>query len=204
MEVYIISIIITAWQIGGVSDFMVNAYCSDLSGTFSSMAYYGIIDPADAQCFRVEARVEKGVYVLIAAAIALGLVNHFVCKAAEQRDKEDRSTLEDFDAFQRDDSMRSEDAFTDQDDDDLDKTSRINPVPVRFTDTYRFLLTFDGDSADGISTSDPSVPPRKAFLTQQYINTERTQGRRSSRARKISSSRVRKIWFKISLFRQIL
>jgi len=171
VEVYIISIVITAWQIGGVSDFMVNAYCSDLSGTFSSMAYYGIIDAADAQCFRVEARLEQGVYVLVVAAVFLGLVNNFVCKAAEQRDKEDREAHLKEEAFRRDDSIRSEDIFTDQDDKGVDKASRITPVPVRFTDTYRFLLTLDDESADSIAaTSDPGVPPKKAFIAQQITD----------------------------------
>lgn len=163
VEVYIVSLIITSWQIGSVSNFMVNNYCSSLSPTLSSMAYYGIIDPADAQCFRVEAQVEKGVYVLIVAAIFLGWINQFITKAAQQRDEEEkrahlsRAASDDGDGalwLQPQDSLRSsgssEDAFTDQDEKYFDETSRITPVGVRFTDTYRFLLQVQGyDYDDG-------------------------------------------------------
>lgn len=141
---------------------MVNAYCGDLSTTLSSMAYYGVIDPTDAQCFRVEAQVEEGMYVLIVGTIILGLINHLITKAAQQRDEEEtkiQRLLAATDAdnengllqvrLQPQDSMRSsesEDAFTDQDEKVTDESARIIPVDVRFTDTYRFLLQIQGDT----------------------------------------------------------
>ena len=204
VEVYIISLIITSWQIGSVSDFMVNAYCGDLSTTLSSMAYYGVIDPTDAQCFRVEAQVEEGMYVLIVGAIILGLINHLITKAAQQRDEEEtkiQRLLAATDAdnesgllqvrLQPQDSMRSsqssEDAFTDQDEKVIDKSARIIPVDVRFTDTYRFLLQIQGDTnsndddhkeengeylptappQDADTNSSPATPPRATLLKVQ-------------------------------------
>ena len=171
-EVYIVSLIITSWQIGSVSDFMVNAYCGDLSTTLSSMAYYGIIDPTDAQCFRVEAQVEQGMYVLIVGAIILALINNLIAKAAQQRDEEEteiQRLLAATDSgneiglaqlrLQPQDSMRmrssesSEDAFTDQDEKATDKAALITPVGVRFTDTYRFLLQIQGCTS--ITENDP-------------------------------------------------
>ena len=169
-EVYIVSLIITSWQIGSVSDFMVNAYCGDLSTTLTSMAYYGIIDPTDAQCFRVEAQVEQGMYVLIIGAIILALINNLIAKAAQQRDEEEtkmQRLLATTDSgneiglaqlrLQPQDSMRSsessEDAFTDQDEKATDKAALITPVGVRFTDTYRFLLQIQGGTS--ITENDP-------------------------------------------------
>lgn len=177
VEVYIISLIITSWQIGSVSDFMVNAYCGDLYTTLSSMAYYGIIDSADAQCFRVEAQVEQGMYVLIVAAIILGLINHLITNAAQQRDEEETKMQRLPNATDADNvnsllqlrlqpqdmrsSESSEDAFTDQDEKAIDKSARITPVGVRFTDTYRFLLQIQGDTTgNGDDHEEETAPPQ--------------------------------------------
>jgi uncharacterized paraquat-inducible protein A len=38
MEVYVLSIIISAWQLGGVSEFMINAYCDPLNGSLNALS----------------------------------------------------------------------------------------------------------------------------------------------------------------------
>ena len=70
-EVYVLSIIIAAWQLGGVSEFMLNAYCSKLQDTFANLQYFGILDEEDAQCFRVDATVEAASWILVAASLIL-------------------------------------------------------------------------------------------------------------------------------------
>ena len=34
---------VAAWQLGGVSEFMINSFCGSLEDTFSSLAFYGIV-----------------------------------------------------------------------------------------------------------------------------------------------------------------
>jgi len=89
MEVYVLSIIIAAWQLGGVSEYMINEYCGSLTGTLTSLAYYGILRDDDAQCFRVDANVESASWILVAASLILCLLNHFITAAASQKAQDD-------------------------------------------------------------------------------------------------------------------
>jgi hypothetical protein len=85
MEVYVLSIVISAWQLGGVSEFMINAYCGKLEGTFTSLSYYGILSADDAQCFRVEATVEEASWILVAACAIVCVLKHFIGGASMQK-----------------------------------------------------------------------------------------------------------------------
>ena len=89
MEVYVLSVIITAWQLGGVSEYMINAYCEPLKDTFTSLAYYGVLAESDAQCFRVDANVEAASWILVAASLILCIVGHFVVGATWQKEQDD-------------------------------------------------------------------------------------------------------------------
>ena len=92
MEVYVLSIVITAWQLGGVSEFMLNEqYCGGLKSMFSSLAHFGILAQEDAQCFRVDASPLAGSWVLLAASLVLVLLNHFVGSAASQKARDDKT-----------------------------------------------------------------------------------------------------------------
>jgi hypothetical protein len=85
MEVYVSSIIIAAWQLGGVSEYMINAYCGSLKNFFTGLSYYGILKEEDAQCFRVNATVETASWLLVAASILLLALNHFIFAASRQK-----------------------------------------------------------------------------------------------------------------------
>ncbi|KAL3817082.1 hypothetical protein ACHAXA_009913 [Cyclostephanos tholiformis] len=89
MEVYVLSIVISAWQLGGVSEFMINAYCGKLQGTFTSLSYYGILSADDAQCFRVEATLEEAAWILVTACVILCMLKHFICGASLQKTLDD-------------------------------------------------------------------------------------------------------------------
>ena len=84
VEVYLLSVLVGSWQLGSISEFMVNPYCNSLDGFFADMVYYGILKEEDAQCFKADVNVEPTFYVLLVAAIVLALVNAFVMKAASQ------------------------------------------------------------------------------------------------------------------------
>jgi hypothetical protein len=130
MEVYLVAVIVGAWQIGDVSEFLVNTYCEDLTDAFSELVFYGLISPEDAQCFKVQASVEAAAYILIPASVVLDWLNFFVSKAVGQytRDKQNE-TREDL----LDDVKPDKEAIA-------DPRSRIHPMPVLFTDRFRWLL----------------------------------------------------------------
>ena len=89
MEVYVLAIIISAWQLGGVSEFMINVYCGKLKGTFTSLSYYGILSEDDAQCFRVEAAVKEASWMLVAVCCILCMLNHFIGGESMQKTQDD-------------------------------------------------------------------------------------------------------------------
>ena len=89
MEVYVLSIIISAWQLGGVSEYMINVYCGSLKNAFNSLSFYGILSEDDAQCFKVEASVEKASWILVSACLILCMLNHFISGASMQKMKDD-------------------------------------------------------------------------------------------------------------------
>ncbi|KAL7530846.1 hypothetical protein ACHAXR_010146, partial [Thalassiosira sp. AJA248-18] len=151
MEVYVLSIIIAAWQLGGVSEYMINAYCDPLKETFNSLAYYGILDENDAQCFRVDATVEAASWVLVAASLILCILNHFIVGASNQKRLDDdvpadrrlhsdrwlqtkQSTVTAGMDMSMSVSMDEEEGSSGVDTRDVS----VSPVQPRFTDYYHF------------------------------------------------------------------
>jgi uncharacterized paraquat-inducible protein A len=170
-EVYLIAIFVASWQLGPISEFMINSYCDSLDGFFAQMVYFGILKEEDAQCFRVQSSIETGSFILAAGAILLALLNTFVSKAVKQYIN-DKSTLErqvldekiESDLRELDDEEGSPDTDTDNDSKSNDGASiTIHPVPVLFTDTFRWLLRRDELSASSCRASEVqcqiSLPP---------------------------------------------
>ena len=93
VEVYLIATIVASWQLGPISEFMINSYCGSLDDTFDMLAYYGILKVRDAQCFRVEASISIASYMLAASAVILALLNTYIGNASRQyfRDVENKS-----------------------------------------------------------------------------------------------------------------
>ena len=135
VEVYLIALIVSAWQLGPVSEFMINSYCDGLSGTFALLAYYGILDPMDAQCFRVQAGIEDATYIMVAAAIILALMTTFVTKAVKQYER-DNSTVAEILG-----EVPKLSGVVDYNDLEVDAARRsITPPPVLFSDSFRWFL----------------------------------------------------------------
>lgn len=138
-EVYFIGVFISSWQLGPVSEFMVNTYCEALSGFFADLVFFGVIKGEDAQCFSVQSSIGPGSFLLVAGAVLLALLNTFVVKAATQylRDKNElEKSIEDekMSSFMIDEKMESTEGAT---------PAKILPVPVLFTDTFRWCLRSD-------------------------------------------------------------
>ena len=129
---------------------MINAYCSSLEDTFAQWVYYGLISEEDAQCFSVESAIEPGFFFLAIGAVILALVNTFVNKAAFQyfRDIESVSYKPEGGIAEMDDSLKE----------------KIRPIPVLFSDTFRWLLV--GSSRSGDSDTDDFSTAPGGFLSK--------------------------------------
>ena len=126
---------------------MVNSYCGDLDDTFAQMVYFGVLKEEDAQCFAVTSRIGYNSFVLVAGAILLSFLNSFVCKATAQYVQDEKKSERQVDG---------KDGFSDRtlerNDEETDDgvVTTISPVPVLFTDTFRWMLS---NSSDAITSS---------------------------------------------------
>lgn len=156
---------------------MINTYCENLRETFAQMVYYGILKEEDAQCFRVEARLENAAYILAAASVALALLNTFVMRAVNQYFRDADLTVREFKATPSRDGEETEDVTI--------AVRRVTPVPVLFSDAFRwFLVREDSDPSrrlfvakdgqdvgiDGITTRD--MPESGSDLMADHIEVE--------------------------------
>lgn len=158
MEVYVLSIVIAAWQLGGVSSFMINEYCGMLDGFFTTLAFYGIVDESDAQCFRVEASVSTASWMLFAGSILLGLVNHFILQASKQKHKDEciharRLHSDRWQPSKLDVGISETVSVSMDEEEDLNnwRNNAVAPVAPRFTDFYHFA-TVRGESRTDVNT----------------------------------------------------
>jgi hypothetical protein len=122
------------------TEFMINPYCEALKGFFSEMVYYGLLKDEDAQCFRTDVKIEPTFYLLFTSAICLALMNSFVMKAISQYFREIHFTCIQ-DVFNEDISNLEGSSDTEENgSSEALAKSKIHPVPVLFTDRYRWLL----------------------------------------------------------------
>lgn len=101
--------------------------------------YYGLLEAEDAQCFSVKSTIEGGSYILAIGAVLLSLLNAFVSKAVKQyfRDKKEEKNLllgQSTELLLRDDDSETG---------SVGSVTKIRPVPVLFTDTFRWMLIRD-------------------------------------------------------------
>ena len=195
-EVYLLSIFVASWQLGPISEFMINAYCGSFKDMFAEFVYYGLLKPEDAQCFRVDSKIEWGSYVLLFAAILLALLNTFVMKAAKQyfRDKQEAEDIPAGDGI----STKQSDSMVLYSMNEHSR-GRIRPTPVLFTDTFRWLLRRE-DQVEGTrgwvlrqEEEEEAASARGSYL-ESYANRSRSASgasgsRRSPSSRKSESSR---------------
>lgn len=163
MEVYVLSVVIAAWQLGGVSEYMINAYCESLENIFNTLSFYGILKQSDAQCFRVNASVDTATYLLIVASIILWIVNHFVMSASSQREQDINTPSER--RLHSDRWLREKPTISLDEDEAApeisDDTIVVSPVASRFTEFYFFATTrknkstYEDDVEDKIETPVP-------------------------------------------------
>lgn len=140
MEVFVLSVIITSWQLSGVSDYMVNAYCGGLSGMFDTLAFFGIVDANDAQCFQLRATVEAASWLLVAASLILAASSHFVLTASTQKTLDSNVPPEKRRHNDRWSSLESAEVKEESGKPQQSKKPTISPIPPRFTDYYSLTI----------------------------------------------------------------
>jgi hypothetical protein len=151
VEVYLIALFVACWQLGPVSQWMFGTYCEGFNDFFAQMVHYGLIEEEDAICFSVQGKIEAGSIVLAAGAIILILVNTFVNKAVTQYffDKKVELEKELLPEVADDEESNKKQLYKDS---SLSSSSTtIHPVPVMFTDTFRWCL-HHGTSSDNVET----------------------------------------------------
>lgn len=77
MDVYIISFILAVWQLGAVSAYVIHLYCTLLDKLFSGLAYVGLAESSEAQCFRIQASLPLTVFIVCASFVFLILSFYF-------------------------------------------------------------------------------------------------------------------------------
>jgi hypothetical protein len=137
---------------------MINSYCENLEDLFAQMVYYGVLKDEDAQCFSVSASIEMGSFVLASASLVLTFLCSFVVKAVAQYLRDETEAFSRPTLGQQGDTMLNKSvsysertSHTDDDDDDEGGevagengySGTIHPVPVLFTDSFRWLLRPD-------------------------------------------------------------
>ena len=153
---------------------MINAYCENLTETFAKAVHYGVLSKDDAQCFSVQLSIESGFFVLLGGAIILAVAATFVTKACVQYFR-DVDTAEKEKACS---TSMSDSGFTNTDSDDCDSvpidagfSARIEPVPVLFTDTFRWILRAEasGHTNNQVGDSDEhwNLPEARAIPYDQ-------------------------------------
>lgn len=131
IEVYVLTILLGIWQLGDVSEYMMNQYCGSFNAAFAEMAYFDILPDEDAQCFKLQPSVQAGSYILMAAAVVLAVLRTWMKLAIRQVH------------LQRSSAM----FFGPMDAQPIDVEGDVNvlvkeitPSPVLLTDRFRWLL----------------------------------------------------------------
>lgn len=120
---------------------MINPYCESLKGFFSEMVYYGILKGEDAQCFKTDVQVKPTFYLLFSGAIVLALINSFVMKAVTHYLRDITSpSLDNLHSVEGGKGANLNEDIEDSNQNETFEKSKIHPVPVLFTDQYRWFL----------------------------------------------------------------
>jgi len=71
MEMYFISLCIGVWQLGSMISYSIHLYCCILTGIFDILTSIGIVEPAEAQCNRIQASLVGNLVITIGSFLIL-------------------------------------------------------------------------------------------------------------------------------------
>jgi len=149
LEVFILAVLMGAWQFGATTGRLMMEVCGDLQELIDMLLYFDILEFEDANCFRTEVDIDYGVFFLAAAAILLLLFNTFVHKAQLHYlwDKQVYGKM----VYRRDSLLKSEMVVKEFDQDEAMRS--IHPPPVLFTDMFRWSLYHPDKTFDPLDDS---------------------------------------------------
>jgi len=176
LEVYLISVYIASWQLGDVSEFMLNQYCEDLSDFFSLMNFYGVLSASDSQCFYAMAKIEPGWYVLLFAALLLTVFTKLVIGASNQKMNDDEK-VKGLCIGCVEGKVKLEKNTNNEKKKNLIKL--IKPLPILFTERFHYLFITSKMSLteNRLNTDEASVAihETREDLNQTITLSEETQ-----------------------------
>jgi hypothetical protein len=149
LDVYLVALFVTSWQLGPISSSMINKYCQNLETMFAHMVHYGVLKEEDAQCFTVTSHIENGAFALALGATLLAFLSTFVFKASVQylHDAKDRQwqmkAEEDGTSVSFSDETSHVGSDQDEGAPDNGFAGTIHRFPVLFTDSFRWMLKAD-------------------------------------------------------------
>ena len=142
----------------------------------SLLIFFFSFSDEDAQCFRINPRVQSGLWLLMTAALILAFMSHFISKAASQQERdvsikvfEDESEVTEIQEKELDDSSDDFQARENEFDDEMkdsSSTHNIKPTSLHFTDYYRwFLYKYIAPVEDSIEVGngDPFDPNKSVY-----------------------------------------
>lgn len=156
---------------------MINPYCESLKGFFAEMVYYGLLKDEDAQCFRTDVKIEPTFYLLFSSAICLALINAFVMKAVSQYFRDIHFTC--IQDVINEKTLTTEDPDFEEENGSFETSakSKIHPVPVLFTDRYRWFLRREDEASLSRESENPahssdSFEPESIYDTEAGLEAE--------------------------------
>jgi Paraquat-inducible protein A len=138
VEVFVVTILLSVWQLGDISEFLMNKQCDSFESFFATMTHFQILTPQEAQCFKLQPTVEIGTYILLGATILLAILRTWTTLAIRQVQYQQRFCY--LTTFK---PNTAEDAEMMAEDNAKDATALVNaiaPFPVLFTDQFRWLM----------------------------------------------------------------
>jgi hypothetical protein len=108
---------------------------------FDTLAFFGIVDANDAQCFQLRATVEAASWLLVAASLILAATSHFVLTASTQKTLDSNVPPKKRRHNDRWSSIEStEVAAGKSGKPQQSEKPTISPIPPRFTDYYSLII----------------------------------------------------------------
>lgn len=150
LEVYLISVFLAMWQVGDISEIMVEDICEDLDQLFTSLFFLGIVSQDDARCFFASVAVEKGYYVLIVTSLMLLWLTHFTLKAVSQQCTTFFTSEPDENLYKQQSSTQNETRKKQK----MNFDKKLRHTSIYFTDSFWWLLSFSDNWLFSSNTSE--------------------------------------------------
>ena len=138
LEVYIISIFMAMWQVGDISEIMVQDVCESLNQLFSSLYLLGILNEESARCFQVSIAIEKGFYMLLIVSASLIWLNNLTMKACEHLKR--NFFVSKSNKGKRNQQKNGKDIHDQKTKQFIDMKNELKHVRVHFTDRFSWMF----------------------------------------------------------------